>query len=214
MLKIYRRRQFHLTFLVVFSLGLIVLLLNDCTTRPQTSVAQYQFTFEGEVYRIRSIYAVENNERYNELIGKNFLAVDFDQDRIIDKISVGTTNLAEAQKVYDYGLEMLTKENRLKEITPENHKYIEDLEDFHLELKSFYPVNAKPFNQFKIISKKQLVNPEAAVAIDHDADGILDEISKGTLSIQQAQIQYDNLINIGLQKNRLVKVDNTILVKR
>jgi len=59
-----------------------------------------------------------------------------------------------------------------------------------------------------------LVNPEAAVAIDHDADGILDEISKGTLSIQQAQIQYDNLINIGLQKNRLVKVDNTILVKR
>ncbi|NLA21757.1 MAG: hypothetical protein GX870_01820, partial [Candidatus Marinimicrobia bacterium] len=81
MLKIYRRRQSHSTFLVIFSLGLIVLLLNDCTTRPQTSVAQYQFTFEGEVYRIRSIHAVENNERYNELIGKNFLAVDFDQDR-------------------------------------------------------------------------------------------------------------------------------------
>jgi hypothetical protein len=214
MSKIYHRWQINSTFLIVFSLALFVLLLSNCTTRPQTSVAQYQFTFDGELYRIRSIYAAESNERYNELIGKNFLAVDFDQDRIIDKISVGTTTLAKAQKIYDYGLEMLTKENRLKEITPENHKYIEEFEDFHLELKSFYPVNAKPFNQFKIISKKQLVNPETAVAIDYDADGILDEISKGTISIQQAQVQYDNLINLGLQKNRLVKVDNAILVKK
>ncbi|HPC36384.1 MAG TPA: hypothetical protein P5268_07950 [Candidatus Marinimicrobia bacterium] len=214
MLKIYRHRRINSTFVVVFNLSLIVLFLGSCTTRPQTSVAQYQFTYDNEVYRIRSIYAVEKNERYNELIGKNFLAVDFDQDRIIDKISVGNTTLAEAQKIYDYGLEMLTKENRLKEITPENHKYIEEFEDFHLELKSFYPVNAKPFNQFKITSKKQLVNPETAVAIDHDADGILDEISKGTISIQQAQIQYDNLINLGLQKNKLVKVDNAILVKK
>jgi hypothetical protein len=214
MSKIYHRWQINSTFIVVFSLALFVLLLSNCTTRQQTSVAQYQFTFDGELYRIRSIYAAESNERYNELIGKNFLAVDFDQDRIIDKISVGTTTLAKAQKIYDYGLEMLTKENRLKEITPENHKYIEEFEDFHLELKSFYPVNAKPFNQFKIISKKQLVNPETAVAIDYDADGILDEISKGTISIQQAQVQYDNLINLGLQKNRLVKVDNAILVKK
>lgn len=215
MLNVHFRRPIKRALTVILIFGFIVLFLYDCaTTRPQAHVAQYQFTYNSEMYRIRSIFAAENNERYNEVIGKHFLAIDFDQDRIIDRISVGTTSLSEAQKVYDYGLEMLTKENRLKEVTPANQKYTEEHSEFFLELKSFYPVNAKPFNQFKIISKKQLVNPETIVAMDFEADGTLDEILKGTTPLEKLQAQYTDLINSGLQKNGLVKVDDTILVKK
>jgi len=215
MLKIYRREQIKKALIVIFGFGLVTLFFYDCaTTVPPPSVAQYQFTFNNEMYRIRSIFTVENNERYNELIGKTFLAIDFDQDRIIDRISVGTASLAEAQKVYDYGLDMLTKENRLKEVNPANHKYTEEYPEYFLEIKSFYPASTKPFNQFKIISKKQLVNPETIVAIDYDADGTLEEVLKGTTTLAKLQIQYSNLINSGLQKNGLIKVNNTIQVKK
>lgn len=215
MLKIYRHKQLKTVLTVIFGFCLIALYFYDCaSSRPQSSVAQYQFNFNNESYRIRSIFAAEKNERYNELIGKDFLAIDFDQDRIIDRISVGNASLSKAQEIYDYGLEMLTKENKIKELNPANQKYTEENADFFLELKSFYPANAKPFNEFKIVSKKQLVNPEIIVAIDYEADGTLDEVLKGMTILEKVQAQYSNLIKSGLQKNGLIKVDNTILVKK
>jgi hypothetical protein len=211
-------RQFRplwTTLSIILGFCLLSFIFIKCSgTRPPSSVAQYQFIFNSEEYRIRSIYIAERNERYNELIGRTFLAVDFDQDRIIDRISIGTARLTEAQKIYDYGLEMLTKENRLKELTPANHKYTEEKADLYLEIKSFYPENSKPFNQVKIISKKQIVYPEFIVAIDNEADGVIDEILKGTISLEKIQKYYSDLIESGLSKNGLVKTDGSILVKK
>jgi len=215
MSKICHRAAIRSLFNIVLGFGLLPLYLENCAaTRPQSSISQYQFSFNNEVYRIRSIFMVEKDERYNELIGKNLLAIDFDQDRILDRISIGTVKLPDAQKVYDYGLEMLTKENRLRELTPANHKYTEEKDGLYLEIKSFYPENGKPFNQIKIFSKKQIVYPEFIVAIDNEADGIVDEILKGTISLEKVQKYYSDLIESGLSKNGLAKADGSILVRK
>jgi hypothetical protein len=201
---------------IIVAAGFVYLGLNfsNCArTRPHSSIAQYQFSFKNETYRIRSIFNIENNERYNELIGKNFLAIDFDQDRILDRITIGQMALSTAQEVYDYGLEMLTKENRLKELNPTNHKYTRENTEVFMEFKSFYPPEGKPFNQFKIISKKQMVNPETIVAIDNEADGILDELLKGKGDLSKIQSEYTALIEDGLRENKLIKRDGMILAK-
>lgn len=181
--------------------------------KPQLQAAQYRFVYDEATYRIRSISAKDKTAAYNELVGANFLAVDFDQDRLIDRIQLGETSLSDAQKIYEYGLERLNRENRLQLRLPEVQGYVHESCDFHLEMISFRPVNAQPFNEFKIIDKRQLAAPELIVMVDQNADGKLDEVLKGTATPEEIQPQYDAVIAAGLQKGELIKVNSTILVK-
>ncbi|MFH1212987.1 MAG: hypothetical protein V1681_02785 [Candidatus Neomarinimicrobiota bacterium] len=215
MQRINHLNQLKVEFIVLIGFCLTALSFYDCAaSRPQSSVSQYQFNLNEQVFRIRSINSSNKSECCNELIGGKFLAIDFDQDRIIDKIIVGTVSLSEAQKIYDYGLEILFRENRIKELNPENHKYVQESSEFWFEIKSFQPANAKSFNEFKTVNKKQLVNPETIVAIDYESDGTLDEILKGTITLEKVQAQYSEVIKSGLEKDKLIKTGNTILVKR
>ena len=91
-----------------------VMLFGCAAQSPRFNVAQFWFDSNGETYRIRSITSEDKSESYNELIGEKFLAVDYNQDRIIDRILLGEASLSEAQKVYDYGLIQVTKQNKLQ----------------------------------------------------------------------------------------------------
>jgi len=123
-------------------LALLGVLCGCASTKPTVTAAQYRFTLNDEVYRIRSITSSDNSLSYNELLGEKFLAIDFDQDRIIDRITIGTIELADAQNIYDYGLLLLSQENKLQERSPENHKYIYDDPNFYIEIKTFRPAGA------------------------------------------------------------------------
>ncbi len=61
--------------------------------KPQPNATHYRFSFNDETYRIRSISSEDKTEAYNELVGGSFVAVDFDQDRIVDQIMLGVVSL-------------------------------------------------------------------------------------------------------------------------
>ncbi len=121
--------------------------------------------------------------------------------------------LSEAQRIYDYGLEKVTKENKLIVRVPSSDRYVHESNNFQIEIRSFRPANAQPFNEFKMIDKRPTVCPEVVVVVDQNADGTLDEVLKGTLSLEKAQARYSEAIENGLSKGELVKVDDAILVK-
>jgi hypothetical protein len=96
---------------------------------------------------------------------------------------------------------------------PGVHRYVHESCDFRLEIISFRPANAQPFNEFKIINERQMVSPQIIVIVDHDADGMLDEVLKGAVALEKAQSQYSEAMEAGLQTGELIKTNGTILVK-
>lgn len=200
-----------------FFLGslLSIFMLYGCASqKPQLNASMYRFTYDNaEAYRIRSISSEDTSASYNELIGQNVLAVDFDQDRILDYIVLGEMSLSEAQKVYEHGISNLAKENKLRVRTPDIFRYIHASNGLQIEIISFRPANAPPFNEFKIIDKRPVVCPEPIIVLDKNADGTLDETLKGPAAPQDVQSQYLEAIGAGLLKNTLVKVDGAILVR-
>jgi len=216
MTKANTNNSFYAYLTAVVSIGLLTLLclLWSCaSTKPTVTAAQYRFSLNDEVYRIRSITSSDNSLSYNELLGDKFLATDFDQDRIIDRITIGNIELADAQKIYDYGLLMLSQENKLQERSPENHTYVYDDPNFYIEIKTFRPAGANPLNEFKITHKQTVIEPTMIVALDGDADGALDKILKGAETLEKVQIKYTEAIKTGLRNNKLIKINSMILVK-
>jgi hypothetical protein len=195
-----------------FLLGMLA--LYACAPQKrQPSASQYRFEYDTESYRIRSIFSSDKMESHNELVGENFVAADFDQDRVIDSILLGSVSLSEAQKIYAYGLDLVAKENKLRTGIPSGDRYVHESNGFVIEIVSFRPANAQPCNQFKIIPKGQALPPSAIIMLDQNADGVLDEVLQGAECLESAQSQYAEMIEAGLQKGALIKVDNKILVR-
>jgi hypothetical protein len=90
---------------------------------------------------------------------------------------------------------------------------VHEKNDFQIEIRSFRPANAQPFNEFVITDNRPVACPETIVIVDHRADGTLDEVLKGTATPAEFQPQYAKAIEAGLQKGELLKVNQTILVK-
>jgi hypothetical protein len=202
---------------LIKSFVLLVLCLsmfNGCATqKPDLRVAFYAFEYEGENYRIRSISSKEDTISCNELISDRFVAKDYDQDRFIDEISLGEINLAEAQKIYYYALKLLSMENKLREVSTQNNRFIYNNFEFVYEIKSFNPADSEPFNEFKVIHNRHITNPKIIISIDKKADGTIDEIQDGSISLEKIQSLYAHAIKKGLKKEELVEVDSMILVK-
>lgn len=206
----------HFKIVSVIFLGFLlgIFLLYGCagTSEPNLKVVAYSFNFEGKAYRILSASSGGKEDRYNQLVGKDFVAVDFAQDRIIDQVIVGDMSRHEAQKIYDYGLNMAIKENRLRERRPVSDRFIGETSDFYYEIISFQVDKTHPFNQFKITAKDRMY-PQI-VAVDREADGTLDEVLKGMATLEKLQPQYSFVIKSGLQKGELIQVDSMIIVKK
>ena len=206
----------HLKMVSIFfgAILLSIFLFYGCAPqKPQLRVSQYRFNFEDDTYRIRSISSTDKSQSYNEIIGEKFVAADYDQDRIIDCILLGEASLNEVQKIYEYGLNEVSKEKKLQVRNPDIDRYLLEQNDIQLEIRSFRPTNAQPFNEFRIADNRPLVRPEIIIVVDHNADGNLDEVLKGSISLDKAQSQYAEAIAAGLQKGELIKVNGKILVK-
>lgn len=191
----------------------IFLLCGCASQQPRLSASQYRFTFNDEAYRIRSISSKYKTESYNELVGENFMAADFDQDGILDRILLGEVSLATAQEVYEFGINRVAQEKKLQVRTPNVNRYVHESNDFLVEIISFRPANTQPLNEFKITDQRPITCPEHLISVDHDADGTLDEVLKGTAALEKIQTQYAEVIKAGLQKGALIKANGRILVK-
>jgi hypothetical protein len=196
--------------------GLLLIfgLLQNCAHQPAPlAVSQYRYTMADQDYRIRSIRSPEKSQSYNEVIGEKFLAVDYDQDGVLDAVVLGNTPLTEAQQVYDFGLKRLSREQKLEVRNPDVAGFILDQDNLRLEIRTFRPAATAAFNQFKIIDSRQLVQTEILVFIDHNADGVLDEALKDASLTEKYQSCYAEMIQKGLAKGKLHQVNGMILVK-
>ena len=186
----------------------------SCASEKSVQSTEYlSYEYNGEKYRIRSILSGDNELSFNELVGKKFVAKDYDQDGFIDEITLGEINIREAQEIYEYTLTMLTLQNKLNKVSPKIKVYQYANTKYNYEIKSFHSGSAEPFNQFKIIMNGRKLNPEIVVSIDKGADGILDEVVTGTMSLEEIQTLYAEVIQEGLKKNELTEIDNIIIVK-
>lgn len=201
-------------FPITFILNLVLIIgLSGCFS-SELKVSEFEFNYNNQNYIIRSAYCPNDPESCNQLMGNDFIAVDMNQDRVIDKILKGDITLSEAQTIYDYSLDILSKQGKINEINRESKKYLNKEDDYNFEMISFFPRSNSPFNEFKIFEKgNNLFNGHENIYVDNNADGTLDEILKGTMDIKEAQEYYSKQIEKGLGNNNLIKMDKFIIVK-
>ena len=210
----YLIRYFRKLLMTFFSTVFIFLVSFSCSSSNQElRVSGFRFTFEGNDYYIRSIYCPNNPQSCNHLIGKDFEAVDMNQDRVIDKIVKGDVTIHETQEIYSYSLDLLEKENKLSVINKDTKEFQYTVNKPYLifEIISFQPELGDPFNQFKVVQKQGMSN-NVSLFNDMKADGSLDEKLKGSFSIIEAQKRYQETIEEGVRDNRISRVDDLIRV--
>lgn len=192
---------------------LFIIFTNCSSVEKNMRVSQFDFIYEGENYIIRSSYRPDDPASSNEIIGNNFIAVDFNQDRFMDKVIKGDIPLSKAQEIYDYCLSILERQNKLEEVNRKVFEYFVRKADFDYTITTFYGKNGIPFNEFKITDKRKIFTTETNIYNDTNADGILNDIIKGNMKIEYAQIEYEKIIQKGLKENELLKSNDMILVK-
>ena len=207
MKKVFRILSF---FPVIFS---SIILINGCAS-SDLQVSEFRFKYNNKDYIIRSSYCPDNPASCNQLIGNDFIAVDMNQDRIIDKINEGNITLAEAQEIYDYSLDLLKKQNKLNEVGRREKNYLITETNFNYEIKTFTPEIGRVFNEFKIIDKRLAWGKtEISLFLDENADGILNNVLRGKIPASEAQKKYEMTISKGLANNNLIKINGSIIIK-
>ena len=202
-----RYTTFFMILCFVFSV-----IMSCSTQKPLVHASKYKYIYNGEKYQIWSIFDVENDLKQNRLISEEFNATDIDQDGIIDIITSGYISLENAQKIYSAGIDMATMEQKVSHRIPEISTYLHENTIYTYEIKSFRPIQSQPFNEFKVTDKRPILIPEVFILIDQQADGVLDDVVKGRITPDKFQAKYTDAINEGLEKQKLTKVDDMILV--
>ncbi len=195
---------------LIFSVFIAILVINACS--PKLQVFEHNFIYKGKHYIIRSAGKSQKTNFGNQLIGNKFLAVDIDQDRIIDEIVKGNINLAFAQEVYDYCLQQLEKSGKLKEIKNSQREYYTTIKNYSFIIKCFNCKNGKPFTQFSITNIKSYKNI-TNVFIDKNKDMTLDERIKSNMQLKTAQKEYKKVIKKGINRNKIIIKNGVLFLK-
>lgn len=201
-------------FCVFAVLHFCLLQFFSCAPAPQQSKrALYQFQYQGESYHILSISSSDVSLAVNRLVGENSIAVDYDQDGFIDKILTGKKNLLESQKIYSFALQQLASKNRLREAKVEMplYRYTDPVNI--CEIKSFQRRNEDAFNEIKVIRNAPGLL-QVSIGIDRMANGAVDEISAGRMTLKEMQTLYTRVVRAGLAHKKLIKTGSGILVRK
>lgn len=200
----------------IFLLLLVIIVgasLSSCSS-SKLKTSNYDFIYNGKSYTIRSSYCPNNPKSCNQLIGKDFVAVDMNQDRVMDKIAKGDISLAEAQEIYDYCLNMLEKAGKLSKVDKKINQFELTEGKYTFYIKGFEPKDQKPFTEFRIIDKRLGFNQyKESIFKDNNADGILDEILKAGMLIEEAQKLYHQIIEKGIKQKKLEFVKEILKIK-
>lgn len=197
---------------IIIILEIILIVIFTSCISTELKISEFEFRYNNENYMVRSAYCPNNPESCNQLISDNFVAVDLNQDRIIDKVERGNISFGEAQEIYDYCLNFLESQNKLQQIDKKHESYCYSDVDFDYEIKTLFTQKNNPFNQLTI-TRHPSMNNNISVFIDYDADGKLNELVKGNIPIENAQKKYSFILQEGLSLQKLQKTNKRITVK-
>jgi hypothetical protein len=86
--------------------------------------------------------------------------------------------------------------------------------NFDYEIKTFIPDIGQVFNEFKIVDKRdEWGKIEISLFLDENADGTLDNVLRGKISLTEAQDKYALTIAKGLSEKEMVKINGSIIIK-
>lgn len=176
-------------------------------------VALIAFESGGQRYRLRSVYSRGKGESFNELIGPQCVARDHDQDGVLDAVILGECSLADAQRIYEEALATLAAQNKLRQVEPVSRVYRHETGEFSYEVKTVEVQGGRCFNEFVARWTGRFLAPSLVVAVDEGADGQLDHLVKGTLSLSEAQRMYRECIEVGIRQRKLVRIEGMVVVK-
>jgi hypothetical protein len=169
----------------------------------------FAYDYNGESYTIYS-YTLQDKVGYNLLISNEtkqdrLKAKDLNQDGIIDTVVTGPFSLAEAEKIYQFGLKKAESKGNLenREIM---RRYETEDQDYKYSVQTYLPLLGDAYNNFMVTEKRQF--GKTFLLKDLKADGSLDTIVIGKAVVSSFQPLYDNVLQQGIDDKKLKKQDD------
>lgn len=199
-------RNFFFIIFISFTLA--------CARRGNiVEVGGYAFEYENKTYRIQSVTPTLS-EGYNFLTLRDgetlvFKAIDKEQDGILDEVQIGNLTLSQANMIYNVGITEGERRGYIKKRTFAREYQFSDVSRNYV-LATYILANGEIYNKLTITDRSGFKS--TIVVLDTDADGKLDEVSEGTETLGEYQKIYQNVLDKGVQANRIHKMNGHMVV--
>lgn len=193
---------------------LIFISMACITPKDVARKSVYSFSIDNKEYQIASINT-KSGEGVNYLTGTdNFgsailKARDLNQDGTIDIILKGSISLKEANRIYTMGINSARAEGNYEErVSLRTFEFI--IDETLYTIKTYILDSKNATNLFIIYSP---TIHEEFILSDSNADGELDSIENGSLTIEEANKLYKLILYEGVRSRRIYKTKNKFLVQ-
>lgn len=188
-------------------------LLAACSGPRPSAGGLFPFEMEGVAYQILSTVGPDGAGA-NYLVcrsgGRTVLrALDGDQDGVLEAVLTGTLTLEEANRIYAFGISTAQSGGRVNRLEAPRLFTLEDRGQ-RREIRSVVDGPGAPYNTFSIIDSD---GTHRAVATDEGADGTIDRLVEGDLSLPSVQAAYRSMLDQGLLLGRIVREGNALVVQ-
>ncbi len=190
-----------------------LLILGGCsTTRSDISRSIFTFSYQGDTYEIISLVIPAKG-------GSNFLllrqdeqvllrAKDQDQDGTLDTLLIGDMSLESANHIYAFGIAEAQARGKYKERV-HTRRFTLARSGYTYIIQTYLLGSGGSYNTFTLI---EAITGAETVAVDADADGVLDEVDHGEKDLETSQNAYAMVLKEGLREGRIVLKDGSYLV--
>jgi hypothetical protein len=188
----------------------ILCLFVYCSSSQKLSYGMKHFAYDynGKSYTIYS-YTLQDKVGYNLLISNEtkqdrLKAKDLNQDGVIDTVITGSLSLAEAEQIYQVGLNKAQSSGNLenREIT---RWYETEDQNYKYSVQTYLPLYGEAYNNFMVTEKKPF--GKTYFFKDMLADGSLDSVITGKAMISSFQPLYDYVLKQAIHDKKLEKHD-------
>ena len=199
----------------IFIVTLTALLWIGCaSTQMQSGFYQYTFNVDGKEYQIISATSAGNG-KFNLLVNEEgnhtgLRAVDYEQDGKLDSIIVGDASLADANAIYEQGINNAEAKGSLNR---QKYPRMYELDNpaMRYRIQTFIKDGNKIYNRFVVIDLKTL---DQEVILDTNADGTLDRIEIGDKEMEHYQNLYKMTLIRGVQVGEIKHEDYVYIVPK
>lgn len=191
---------------LLISIALIVSTMSCTSSKELAKKSVFTFLLEGEQYQIISINTNSGEgtnylAKLDDSTGNQLnLARDLDQDGTIDLVFKNNDfSLSKANRVYTDGINKAKNLGNYAERTPQRTFEFKDGLIWYT-IKSYFYDNEAVSCLFLIHNKETNIE---SMFLDVNADGSLDSIEKGNMNLDEANIFYSKILNLGIKRKRI-----------